>query len=64
MQDEIVDLEKLVTVIQIVVHPTQLEVIVTDHDCVALPWCVPTMQASSPSINPGTQQFTDGSQLC
>ena len=31
---------------------------------VTLPWCVPTMQASSPSTNPGTQQFTDGSQLC
>ena len=32
MQDEIVDLEKLVTVVQIVVQQTQLEVIVTDHD--------------------------------
>ena len=32
MQDEIVDLEKLVTVVQIVVQPTQLGVIVTDYD--------------------------------
>ena len=32
MQDESVDLENLVTVVQIVVQPTQLEVIVTDHD--------------------------------
>ena len=32
MQDEIVDLEKLITVVQIVVQPKQLEVIVTGHD--------------------------------
>ena len=32
MQDENVDLEKLVTVVQIVVQPTHLEVIVTDQD--------------------------------
>ena len=32
MQDENVDLENNVTVVQTVVQPTQLEVIVTDHD--------------------------------
>ena len=32
MQDENVDLENNVTVVQIVVQPTQLEVIVTDHE--------------------------------
>ena len=32
MQDENVDLENNVTIVQIVVQPTQLEVIVTDHD--------------------------------
>ena len=32
MQDENVDLENNVTVVQIVVQPTQLEVIVTDQD--------------------------------
>ena len=32
MQDENVDLENKVMVVQIVVQPTQLEVIVTDQD--------------------------------
>ena len=32
MQDENVDLENNVTYVQIIVLPTQLEVIVTDHD--------------------------------
>ena len=32
MQDEYVDLENNVAVVQIVVQPTQLEVILTDHD--------------------------------
>ena len=32
MQDENVDLENYVTVVQIVVQPTQLEVIMNDHD--------------------------------
>ena len=32
MQDENVDLENNVTVVQVVVQPTQLEVIVTDHN--------------------------------
>ena len=31
---------------------------------VALPWCVPTNEASNRSTNPGTQQFTNGSHLC
>ena len=32
MQDGNLDLENLVTVVQIVLQPTQLEVFVTDHD--------------------------------